>query len=305
MKVLLLWGIPLVLLTTLPGVAYNQPFDRDRSSDPWNSADSGVSSLIWMRYTWYPESTESVSGYVYFGNHLDGTACADSINPTLVERLCPPDGCNIEWQAPTSSVSQCYGNGGGFIGFDIRGIPSSPAIPDTFKLSFFDGLGPHSIKWVFYWPDSASLRARCDSLFIVDRLGGTDKTDLFHAESLGVYFGDSLVSDRFTIYKYGARLVEGVNPQAGSPSRMGELEQNYPNPVNGEAGIRYRLSAPGWVKLKVFDVLGREVSRLVDGREGAGIHDVRWNADGCGSGVYFYRLQAGGFVETRKVMVVR
>ena len=59
------------------------------------------------------------------------------------------------------------------------------------------------------------------------------------------------------------------------------------------------------VELKIFDVLGREVATLVNERKAAGSHSVRWDAAGMPSGVYFYRLQAGDFSETRKLMLIR
>jgi hypothetical protein len=59
------------------------------------------------------------------------------------------------------------------------------------------------------------------------------------------------------------------------------------------------------VKLMVFDMLGREIATLVDGVEDAGYKSVQWNAIGMTSGVYFYRLQAGTFTQTRKLILLR
>jgi hypothetical protein len=72
------------------------------------------------------------------------------------------------------------------------------------------------------------------------------------------------------------------------------LEQNYPNPFNPTTAIRYQLPAAGEVTLAVYDLLGCEVSVLVNERRDAGVHEVNFDASGLASGVYLYRLQAGG-----------
>jgi hypothetical protein len=84
-----------------------------------------------------------------------------------------------------------------------------------------------------------------------------------------------------------------------------DLSQNYPNPFNPTTTIRYQLPSASRVTLAVFDVLGREVAVLVDGERGAGAHIAEWNAEGNASGVYFYRISAGSFVMTKKLLLLR
>jgi chitinase len=83
------------------------------------------------------------------------------------------------------------------------------------------------------------------------------------------------------------------------------LFNNYPNPFNPSTTIRYELPKTSQVILSVYDILGREVSVLVNERKDAGVHEVKFDAAGLASGVYFYRLQAGNFVQTRKLLLVR
>jgi hypothetical protein len=91
------------------------------------------------------------------------------------------------------------------------------------------------------------------------------------------------------------------------------LEQNYPNPFNPSTAIRFQLSAVSDVKLRVFDLLGREVATLVEGKMDAGAHTAVWNAVGFASGVYFCRLntrpltEGAGVeaVETKAMMMVK
>jgi photosystem II stability/assembly factor-like uncharacterized protein len=83
------------------------------------------------------------------------------------------------------------------------------------------------------------------------------------------------------------------------------LETNYPNPFNPSTTISYSLPHSENVTLKVYDMLGREVAALVDGRKEAGNHSVSWQADNFASGVYFYQLRSGGFVQVRKLLLLR
>jgi D-alanyl-D-alanine carboxypeptidase len=84
-----------------------------------------------------------------------------------------------------------------------------------------------------------------------------------------------------------------------------ELEQNYPNPFNPSTHIRYMLPASADVRLSVYDLLGREVSLLVNERLDAGIHEVGFDGAALAAGVYFYRLQAGDFAQTRRFVLLK
>ncbi len=91
------------------------------------------------------------------------------------------------------------------------------------------------------------------------------------------------------------------------------LSQNYPNPFNPSTTISYQLpalssvegSAPRFVTLQVYDVLGKEVATLVNGIQSAGLHTVRFDGSSLRSGVYFYRIQAGSFVDTKKLILLK
>ncbi len=96
----------------------------------------------------------------------------------------------------------------------------------------------------------------------------------------------------------------GVTKSKGTPGDF-YLSQNYPNPFNPTAVISYQLPFVSNVVLKVYDVLGREVETLVDGRQTGGTHLVTFRADKLPSGVYFYQLQAGTFTETKKLTVLK
>ncbi|MBI2619021.1 MAG: T9SS type A sorting domain-containing protein [Ignavibacteriales bacterium] len=83
------------------------------------------------------------------------------------------------------------------------------------------------------------------------------------------------------------------------------LDHNYPNPFNPRTKIRYQISEVSKVRLTIYDVLGREVTTLVNEKLNPGSYEVTWEAAGLPSGIYFYRLRAGEFVETKKMLLLR
>ncbi|MGE5315391.1 MAG: T9SS type A sorting domain-containing protein [Acidobacteriota bacterium] len=83
------------------------------------------------------------------------------------------------------------------------------------------------------------------------------------------------------------------------------LAQNYPNPFNPSTNIRFTVAKQQTVTLKIYDMLGREVETLVSGQMNPGTYTVQWNARSLSSGVYFYRLQSGEFVQTMKLMLMK
>jgi hypothetical protein len=101
-------------------------------------------------------------------------------------------------------------------------------------------------------------------------------------------------------------LTTGVPDLLSSrvPSEFG-LSQNYPNPFNPRTTIRYEVPQKSRLTLSVYNLLGQQVSILVQGEQEAGHHEVRFDGSNLASGVYFYRLQAGSFVETKKLLLLK
>ena len=83
------------------------------------------------------------------------------------------------------------------------------------------------------------------------------------------------------------------------------LLQNYPNPFNPTTVIRYNIPKDGFVILKIYDILGREVKTLVNENKLQGRFEVSFNASSLASGVYIYQLRAGNFVSTKKLLLLK
>lgn len=134
--------------------------------------------------------------------------------------------------------------------------------------------------------------------------------------SLVFKMDSGLVSGRSQSYITGGNLGSSHRLLSGVVTRVPEersnhvpagfsLKQNYPNPFNPTTNIEFQLANREFVSLKVFDVLGREVATLVDEVKNSGGHSVQFDASGFSSGVYYYRLQAGDYFATKKMLLIR
>jgi len=153
-----------------------------------------------------------------------------------------------------------------------------------------------------------------DSLFntiIKDTLTNTSSFDLYYEVFI---YSDNLYWKVRTINDGGVGpwsevnhfnfIYTDVKTEDQLPTEFA-LKQNYPNPFNPSTKISYQLPVSSNVTLKVFDVLGNEVATLVDEEKPAGVYEINFNSNKLASGVYLYKLQAGGFTETRKMILMR
>jgi hypothetical protein len=102
------------------------------------------------------------------------------------------------------------------------------------------------------------------------------------------------------VYEFQAALGTAREEGSLAPTEF-RLLQNYPNPFNPSTRIEYALPVTTHVRIIVYDLLGRKVAELVNGQLPMGKHSAVWNAEEVGSGVYFYRLETGAFVETKSM----
>jgi hypothetical protein len=100
-------------------------------------------------------------------------------------------------------------------------------------------------------------------------------------------------------------------PAAGIPISLDEiptrfsLRRNHPNPFNPSTTFEIQVAKPGPVRVKVFDLLGREVTTLLNKIMKAGTYSITWDASSMPSGVYFYNMQAGNFIDTKKMVLLK
>jgi len=134
-----------------------------------------------------------------------------------------------------------------------------------------------------------------------------------YAYNMSLYYSDNYIditgysmgfgySVRCT--KNGATDVNDHSSNSTLPKSI-DLFQNYPNPFNPSTKISWQLPVGSPASLKVYDILGREVATLVNEFKLAGKYETEFNAEALPSGVYFYRIQAGSFVETKKMILLK
>ncbi len=285
------WTIVVLLMALLPGAI---------------EAQAPQSSLIPLTAVCYNPLDTPASAHTFhaiFGNDLRATSCLDSISPTLVERPIIPDLDGVIWMPADSSALSCI-QAPGFWPCDLRGVPLDPHAQIVYRFNLSSGLSFSVNKWVLSWPDSAYLRARCDSLILIDNAHGRAHIDMFLTDSLVLLGADTLYLS-FKIYKYGTAIVDGI-ADAKSPTPSGfTLSENFPNPFNPSTSISYSVPVRSHVTMVIFNLLGQQVARLVDEEKMPGSYSVTWDASNVSSGVYYYRMMAGTFNEIKKMLLTR
>jgi hypothetical protein len=108
----------------------------------------------------------------------------------------------------------------------------------------------------------------------------------------------------YTFYPAGSIVSVADEFERSVPNEF-ELFQNYPNPFNPTTTIRYQIRISGFVSLKVYDAIGQEVATLVSETKSSGVHEVTFNGSNLSSGVYVYRLQAGNYSQTKKLVLMK
>jgi len=152
---------------------------------------------------------------------------------------------------------------------------------------YFEGNLIHSWQWTLaIWGDTCARQ-----LSVTDIMG----SDWPLPDSSQWYLDDFVLQ----------RLDTIVSVKDFSVPTEFALEQNYPNPFNPTTIIKYQIPELSFVTLKVYDVLGGEVATLVNEEKPVGNYKVEFDATGLPSGVYFYRLKAGSFIETKKMVLMK
>lgn len=140
-----------------------------------------------------------------------------------------------------------------------------------------------------------------ESWNLIDTLGCFLINFASDAKGWGSQWGTNIV------YNYvGPRIISSVEKEIIDIVPTGyTLSQNYPNPFNPGTTFRYSIPTQSKVVIKVYDILGNEITTLMDEEKSVGTYEITWNAASLPSGVYFYQLKAGSFVSTKKMILIR
>jgi hypothetical protein len=250
-------------------------------------------------------------------------AAADSLSVTLAN--------DAQLASVASTQLDTTGKGGAwsyvYYSFNTNPLDSKryTVIAENEYVSCHDSGGPPgygAFVLMNRWMDSDS------ALLIAQRAGGSDmprrfpeciiRADLiqepappFRTEWLISYMGKD-TTRRVDINAATGDVIGWTSIVAsvaadGNPAlpKVCDLEQNYPNPFNPSTTIRYALPSRTHVTLTIFNTLGQQVVTLVNEVQDAGYHDVRFDGTNLSSGVYFYRIVAGTYVESKKLVILR
>lgn len=145
------------------------------------------------------------------------------------------------------------------------------------------------------------------NLFGSSRLSQTISSDFILIDTttgIGTFIGPIGYSAVSGLVIKGSLLISDVEESSEIPVSY-KLNQNYPNPFNPSTKIKFQIPNSGLVTLKVYDILGNEMATLVNEQKSAGVYEINFNASALSSGIYFYKLQAGNFIETRKMILLK
>jgi photosystem II stability/assembly factor-like uncharacterized protein len=164
----------------------------------------------------------------------------------------------------------------------------------------------HYKGWVLRWDSYSTV----DSILYTTDGGENWITQSVESSVLkSIYFIDEyngwIVGDSGVVFHTTTGGVVSVEGETNSIPNNFNLTQNYPNPFNPSTKIKYSIPQTSNVLIKVFDILSNEIETLVNDEKQTGTYELTWNATNLPSGVYFYRLKAGDFVETKKMVLLR
>jgi hypothetical protein len=134
---------------------------------------------------------------------------------------------------------------------------------------------------------------------------GTVLNVRFNFVSDGSDVSEGVYIDDVKIHQVEPEIILAVDPPPENIVKEFKLFQNYPNPFNPVTNFGFRIAERGFVSLKIYDITGRGVATIVSENLGAGSYKYEWDASGFASGIYFYRLQAGKFVDVKKMILMR
>jgi parallel beta-helix repeat protein len=214
----------------------------------------------------------------------------DMRNNTIIANSASNGGGNYLYRSYLTIANTIFWNNTAEYGEEIYVDQGSPIIIYCNISGGWPGAGNIDSDPLFCFPDTLNYWLAEDSPCVeagCDSLGNPDTTYDIGAYGIGCDDPTDILASQLSV-----------------PNKF-SISQNYPNPFNSSTTIKYDLPKAGRVSIKVYDLLGRKVETLVDEDKQAGQHSAIWDASAYSSGVYFYRIKAGDFTQTRKMILLK
>jgi predicted esterase len=177
---------------------------------------------------------------------------------------------------------------------------------DEIKLSWNDIRNPEERAnkiWYYKIYNKDSLIGTTEFDKITYQFHAINEVDTFKVSAVNYHFKESDNSN-VVFYSYGS-IITGIGNYLQVKSLDPVLYQNHPNPFNPTTTIKYSTQKESFVTIKIYDILGNEIITLVNERKPAGTYAINFNGSNLPSGIYFYRMQAGNFVSTKKFVLLK
>ncbi len=230
------------------------------------------------------DSSSATPGWHYF------LVSAHTSDPFIFWDSKPDSGYSVDNLAPSAPQGLTVASGDTSINLIWRAIPDG----DFRYYAIYRG------RESGFTPDSSNLLGTTIDTAYSDLEVVNDSTYYYRISAFDFAGNEGEYSDEVSCKFTGIYANRNVElPVSFS------LSQNYPNPFNPMTEIRYTLPKDCYVRLEVYNILGEKVVTLVDEKQAPGYKAVTWDAKDVGSGVYLYRLQAGGFMETRRMILLK
>lgn len=270
---------------------------EDNSVKYADALDWDINSEI-IVYDCYNEVPQATGGNIDFW-----TINIYDMNDGNIYNLFPPQQEGISIGNPSFSQTNS-----GFLLLDL--IDFNNGTDDIYAIDLFSGnanvveSNGSSIGYPRYSPD--------DTKIVFQRLNNTNTPSLRLINLMDDKITAAASSQDYVVggrlpnwFAVGSRPVSVEDQNSNSVPQEFYLGQNYPNPFNPNTQIEFSLPQKSFIKLKIYDALGKEISNLIDGEKSAGKYKVNFNANGIASGIYMYRLETEGFTETRKMILIK
>ncbi len=184
-----------------------------------------------------------------------------------------------------------------------RKVNGNKVFPGVFEQSENANFPPRTIRYKAYdgtnWSTSVQVS---DTSNDVTGIQKPEVADIDGSTPVFAFVGGNYINVYFDNFSW---VPTDVNDGSNSLPEVFSLEQNYPNPFNPSTSIQFRIPENSFVSLKIYNVLGKEIVTLINEEKNAGNYEVSFNASTLSSGVYFYKLEAGNFVQTRKMILMK